>query len=478
MPNGMIKLLYTGSEEKVFTKNPDINYFKSVFKSYSNFVRIPEKVELINKYNINNSNVFDVDITNFSYDLLGDIYLHIELRNPITNSIFDFIEKIDFYCSDILIDSLTPDLIKLYKNIYYSSGKNKIYNLLTANGAKNIYYIPLHFHFLHKHSNFFPLYLLNNEKLRIKISFINISSTDVLADEINLVLNYFILDENEKRAFNKKLLVIENISYIENIKLDVSVSGDIPNKINFAFNNYCKALLFIVKNCNFDKMNFNVDGTKINYDTQYLKYATFLQTQLKNNSTLNNNENSKNDQILILPFSQFKSYVSGYINLNTINKLSLEFFPYIVSTAIDFNLTTVFDINYFFVTTNLVMSSKNQSPTITIYTNIIYLLTNSNCDIVITTVDPTTYITQKTEIPTSIYFPGFNYEKKTLMIDSTETYDTLYYCDKSNNISITSGRFIILDGNRAKAGVGNINVYSLNYMLYSIIDGKMYNMDL
>ena len=88
-------------------------------------------------------------------------------------------------------------------------------------------------------------------------------------------------------------------------------------------------------------MNFNVDGTKINYDTQYLKYATFLQTQLKNNSTLNNNENSKNDQILILPFSQFKSYVSGYINLNTINKLSLEFFPYIVSTIIDFNLTKV-----------------------------------------------------------------------------------------------------------------------------------------
>ena len=64
------------------------------------------------------------------------------------------------------------------------------------------------------------------------------------------------------------------------------------------------------------------------------------------------------------------------------------------------------------------------------------------------------------------------------MIDSTETYDTLYYCDKSNNISITAGRFIILDGNRAKAGVGNINVYSLNYMLYSIIDGKIYNMDL
>ena len=26
MPNGMIKLLYTGSEDKVFTKNPDINY--------------------------------------------------------------------------------------------------------------------------------------------------------------------------------------------------------------------------------------------------------------------------------------------------------------------------------------------------------------------------------------------------------------------------------------------------------------------
>ena len=46
MPNGIIKMLYSGKEDKQFTKNPDINFFKSVYKSYSNFVKVPENIQI------------------------------------------------------------------------------------------------------------------------------------------------------------------------------------------------------------------------------------------------------------------------------------------------------------------------------------------------------------------------------------------------------------------------------------------------
>ena len=52
MPNGIIKMLYSGKEDQQFTQNPDINFFRSVYKSYSNFVKIPENIQVETNYNI------------------------------------------------------------------------------------------------------------------------------------------------------------------------------------------------------------------------------------------------------------------------------------------------------------------------------------------------------------------------------------------------------------------------------------------
>ena len=57
MPNGIIQLLYRGEEDKIFTKNPSINYYKKIYKSYNNFVKIPENIEIVNNYNINTTNI-------------------------------------------------------------------------------------------------------------------------------------------------------------------------------------------------------------------------------------------------------------------------------------------------------------------------------------------------------------------------------------------------------------------------------------
>ena len=160
MPNGMIKMLYSGKEDIKFTNNPDINFFRSVYKRYSNFVKIPEKIELGDNYNINTTNNFDVELTNNNYDLLGDMYLYIKLNEPIVNNITDFIKKIDIFCSNILIDSLTPEILKLYSNIFYSPNKNKIYDLICNKNIKNVFYIPLDFHFLHKTGGFIKIYIL------------------------------------------------------------------------------------------------------------------------------------------------------------------------------------------------------------------------------------------------------------------------------------------------------------------------------
>ena len=206
MPNGIINLLYKGEEDKIFTKNPSINYYKTIYRSYSNFVRIPENIEVETNYNINTINSFDIILNKYDYDLLGNMFLYFELKDTIVN-ILDFILKIEFYVSDKLIDSLTPDIITLYNDIFAETNNYKNLNLLTNHNNKNIYYIPLHFLFLQKTAGYIPLYLLYEEIIHVKVFFNKVLTTPIIANDINLIGNYYILQDSDKKKSRKKILV-------------------------------------------------------------------------------------------------------------------------------------------------------------------------------------------------------------------------------------------------------------------------------
>ena len=471
MPNGIINLLYRGEEDKIFTKNPSINYYKTIYKSYSNFVRVPENIEIENNFNINTTSIFDIELNNFEYDLLGKMSLYFHLNDTILN-ILDFILKIELYVSDILIDSLTPDILYLYNDIFEEINNHKNLNLLTNHNNKNIYYIPLNFHFLHKKSGYIPLYLLNKENVHIKV-FLNKSyETNIIAHEINLIANYFILQNDIKKKVDRTYWLIETISYNENINLKVSIKSDLLNKVELLFSQYVKSLIFIFKRCNFDKIHIHYDDTKFSYLNEELKYLPYLTTGLKNN----HNYNDK--QILLCNYSLFKENLSGYINLDTITSFFLEVYPFAIYTNITFNITKVFTSNYFYITTDLITSEINQSPDITIYTNVKYKFTNINSDIIVVTRNPESYINSNTDIPNHLYHPDFDYIEKTLLLDSENIYNELYYCHKissTNNIIVNYGRFLVFTDDKANASTGFLNTYAINYNLYVMENGKLFN---
>tara|TARA_Y100000389_G_scaffold55476_1_gene51325 strand:- start:1 stop:636 length:636 start_codon:yes stop_codon:yes gene_type:complete len=206
--------------------------------------------------------------------------------------------------------------------------------------------------------------------------------------------------------------------------------------------------------------------------TEELKYLKFLNTNLKNN------HNYDNKQILLYNFSLFKNDLSGYINVDTISKFYIDLHPFAIYTNIDFKITTVFTSNYFYVTTDLITSEYNQSPNITIYTNVKYKFTNTNCDIIVVTSNPESYINSQTNIPLELYHPNFNNNTKELLLDSENTYTELYYCHKrsnTNDLIINYGRFLIFTDDKANASTGFLNTYAINYNLYVIENGKLFN---
>jgi hypothetical protein len=463
MPKGIIKLKYTGYENKVFTNNPSIYYYKTIYKSYVNFIKIPENIEIEDNYNISTINNITIVLNKYDYDILGNMYLCFELTTPIVN-ILNYIEKIELYVSDYLIDTLTPDIILLYNELFYNSTNYKTFNLLTNHNNKNIYYIPLCFYFLQNTDKYIPLYLLHKEVINLKVFFNKVENTNVIASSINLIGTYFILESKP----NCKNWLIETISYNENINLKASIKADITNKIDLLFTGYIKSLFFIIRNCEFDNMYMYYNNTKVILNKKKLKYLNVLETELYHNT---------NNDILLYNYSLFKCSLSGYINLDTVNTFYIELNPYAIYTTIQFDVTSVFTNNYFFITTDLITSEVNQSPDIYIYTNVKYELINNNCDIIIVTTNPTDYINDPINNNEPTHVNGFDNTNKTLLLDSENKYDILYYCHKenTNNIIINYGRLLVFTDNKANAATGLINTYAINYNLYLIKNGKLFN---
>ena len=64
------------------------------------------------------------------------------------------------------------------------------------------------------------------------------------------------------------------------------------------------------------------------------------------------------------------------------------------------------------------------------------------------------------------------------MLDSENTYSELYYCHKivnSGDIVVNYGRLLVFTDDKANASTGFLNTYAINYDLYVIQEGKLFN---
>ena len=126
MTGGLIQLVANSTQNVFLTGNPQITFFKTLYKRYSHFA--------INHFeqNINGTPFFNNTINSIiskSGDLLKSIYLKIilpDLNKPIgsswigyTNNIgCNIIDNIIFKINDIVIDKIYGDSIDIYNNIY------------------------------------------------------------------------------------------------------------------------------------------------------------------------------------------------------------------------------------------------------------------------------------------------------------------------------------------------------------------------
>ena len=144
MGGGLIQLKYLGKESEFFVGNPQISFFKSVFRSYSNYSK--ELIDIIfeSPVNFNKETYANVPI---HADMIQDIYLNLNIKLnvsdifdlTITENTFASTKKGVFY----EYNSAGVQELFLYNYIYtltnINVGNFKINEIGTTTSENNLY---------------------------------------------------------------------------------------------------------------------------------------------------------------------------------------------------------------------------------------------------------------------------------------------------------------------------------------------------
>ncbi len=146
MPGGLIQLAAYGSENIYLMGNPEITFFKVVYKHHTNFSVESIEIPFSNQHNISelslNTTTLKIKIPRFA-DLLSHIFLKVQLP-PILSSIYRkfqwcqnvgeiMVKSATLYIGGQAIETINSEWLNIYHQLNLPEDKRKIYDILIGN---------------------------------------------------------------------------------------------------------------------------------------------------------------------------------------------------------------------------------------------------------------------------------------------------------------------------------------------------------
>lgn len=395
---GLLYLIAKGREDLYMVQDPNITFFKIVYKKHTNF-----STESINQYfkTIPDFGRKVTSVISKNADLMGDIYLKVTLpsisnnNHPEIPDIKKFkwskkiglalIKSIEIIIGGVVISTLYNDWINIWFELTKESSQNRGYNKMIGNieelyeysNGKSSYTltIPLNFWFTRESGLFIPLISIYHHDIMIDVEFNDFDNVfnETPTHYITIDDNYVLFDKNEHIIQN----VNNNINIGEFIYYDSLTKKLYFNKIkgNFSMNSKYKIYglnskfeiipknnyLIVKDNDYFDNVypsiiNANLminyiylDNTERGFfrenDHQYLiELPTKNSSRIINNNITNYKINFKNPSKLIIFYGKLLSNIG--IN---------DHFNYSINPVI-----TNKEFNNIIKKTNLVINSINR----------------------------------------------------------------------------------------------------------------------
>jgi len=277
MGGGLLNLISKGSEDIILTGNPDISFFKNVYKKYSNFGSQYFRIDYtgLRSLSYKNETVIEFDVPRHA-DLLGDTYFVVNLPDiysqpPIYNNKYcpkfkwirdigyNMIKKVTISIGGQKINEYSGEyFINLRDREYYSDKREKCnemtgntpelydpsskYNGMYPNAFKSTsfepsirgrkLYIPIDCWFGHVSHMHLPLVALQYHEVKIRIELRSINELYVVSNEL--------VDEYTENFLFNEYPAMHNVNFLiksKNLSSD-SLCKHIKDTLTYNFKRY------------------------------------------------------------------------------------------------------------------------------------------------------------------------------------------------------------------------------------------------
>jgi hypothetical protein len=324
MGGGLLQLVAYGAQDVYLTGNPQITFFKVVYRRHTNFAieAIPQTFNGSASY----GNTVYCQISR-NGDLINRTYLEVSLPALTTYSFTNkttaryvnyvglrLLKTITLEIGGQQIDKHYSDWLYIWNELSLPVGKRDGYRYMVgadsdvvssgADGAFTKLYVPLEFWFCRNIGLALPLIALQYHEVKIKIEFdsrdncaYKLSAETVTATtlavsnatdlailnkplECTIWVDYIFLDTDERRRFAQLSheYLIEQLQFTGQ---EILTSG--ANRIKLNFNHPCKELIWVAKTDNSDNVNhwynytYSIDGSGgIPYGGEEFSYPSQL----------------------------------------------------------------------------------------------------------------------------------------------------------------------------------------------------------
>ena len=241
MGGGLMQLVAYGAQDIYLTGNPQITFFKVVYRRHTNFA--VEAIEQTFNGSATLGSKFSCTISR-NGDLLHRVYL--EMTNTVDGSTgqtgFDLIDYVEVEIGGQCIDKHYGQWMQIWTDLTH--GVDKVAMLAkmmpTSSGAVKTY-LPLQFWFCRNPGLALPLIALQYHEVKLNVQFANqVGSTNAIG-ECCVFCDYIFLDTDERRRFAQVSheYLIEQVQFSN--ALQISETG---GQVELRFNHPVKEIFW------------------------------------------------------------------------------------------------------------------------------------------------------------------------------------------------------------------------------------------
>jgi len=273
MGGGLLQLVAYGAQDAYLSGNPQITFWRGLFKRHTNFAMEPFRVNLTGQANWGTKHSA---ILGRHADLISSTYIEVEMPDGNTliydsdnRAGFNLIEYVELDIGGQIIDRQYGEFLSIWAQLSLSD--SKIANLIAINSVintandscntvtgrpsrNNVTYIPLGFWFCRNPGAALPLIALQYHEVKINIlwnksSLIFTSGNTVPSSagpaQANLLVDYIYLDVEERRRMAQESheYLIEQTQFNEDKGLTTA-----QNRVDLTFNHPVKELIWVTQN--------------------------------------------------------------------------------------------------------------------------------------------------------------------------------------------------------------------------------------